>query len=891
MNTSIKKEKIYLDQIQKLLGHTIFGISATLINSLILSLILWNVVPRMSVVIWFILLVSVSLVRFFLQKGYSNVTPTLENAKKWKNLFLLTLAFSGMVWGSAAIFLFPSDSIGHQVFIAFVLGGMVAGSVGAFSVVVTAFYAYSIPALLPIVIVFFNVNDEIHIAMGFMLFLFWLIMLLTAKSLHKTVVTSLSLKHENIDLVSGLQAEIEERRKIEKELLRQHEEIEGIVEARTRELKDINQKLIDEIEVRKNTENAFRASEERYRLLANNVTDVIWTRDLNLNLTYISPSILNQQGYSVEEVKDRTLEEGLTPDSLNLVRKVFEEELEIERNQKADSSRSRTIEVEVKCKDGSTKWTEATMSFLRDQDGTSIGIIGVTRDISERKQAEEALRDSEEKYKNLVENIKEVIYTLDENGVITYISPAVNTILDYDSSEIIGRPFSEFVYSEDLPYQKECFERVLSDPIGQEECRLLSKSGEVCWVQISNMPILEENQTVGLQGVLSDITESKHLQFQLQQARKMESFGTLAGGIAHDFNNILGIIIGNTELAMDDVPKWNPAYLSLEEILEASLRASDVVRQLLSFTRRTNMEKKPINIGQTIQESLKLLRSSIPTSIEIRQNIPKDIDTILANPTQINQIIINLSTNAHHAMPKGGMLEIGLKNVDLDEDNAAQYPDISPGRYVNLRVSDTGHGISAKIMDRIFDPYFTTKEMGKGTGMGLSVVHGIVKSHDGAISVKSEHGQGTTFSILFPVVETQAAIETETDEELPTGNERILFVDDEKSILSAGRNRLERLGYKVEIRLDPVEALGLFSANPDQFDLVITDMTMPKMTGDHLVQEILKIRQDMPIILSTGFNEKIDEEKAMQIGIRQYIEKPFNRRILAKAVREVLDER
>jgi len=688
-----------------------------------------------------------------------------------------------------------------------------------------------------------------------------------------------------------LQAEIEERRKIEKELLRKHGEIEGIVEARTRELKDINKKLIDEIEVRKNTENAFRASEERYRLLANNVTDVIWTRDLNLNLTYVSPSILNQQGYTVEELKNRNLEEGLAPDSLKLVRKVFEEELENEKGKKADLSRSRTIEIEVKCKDGSTKWTEAKMSFLRDQDGTSIGIIGVTRDISERKKAEEALRDSEEKYKNLVENIKEVIYTLDKNGLITYISPAVKTILGYDSSEIIGKSFVEFIYSEDLPNQKEHFEWALSGPIGQEEYRLLSKSGEIRWVQISNMPILKENQTVGLQGVLSDITESKRLQFQLQQARKMESFGTLAGGIAHDFNNILGIIIGNTELAMDDVPKWNPVYLNLEEIIDASLRARDVVRQLLSFARRTNIEKKPINIDQILKESLKLLRSSIPTSIEIRQNIPKDIDTILANPTQINQVLINLSTNAHHAMPKGGVLEIGLKNVDLDEDKAAQYPDLNPGRYVNLKVSDTGHGIPAKVMDRIFDPYFTTKEMGKGTGLGLSVVHGIVKSHDGAISVKSEHGQGTTFSIFFPVVETLAAIEIETDEELPTGNERILFVDDEKSILAAGQNRLERLGYKVEIRINPVEALELFSANSDQFDLVITDMTMPKMTGDRLVQEILRIRPDMPIILSTGFNEKIDKEKAKQIGIRQYIEKPINRRILAKVVRDVLDKR
>jgi PAS domain S-box-containing protein len=891
MYTAVKKEKIYLDQIQKLSGHTIFGISATLINSLILSLILWNVAPRMHVVIWFILLVLISLVRLFLQKSYSKVTTTLENAKKWENLFILTLAFSGIVWGSAAIFLFPSGSIGHQVFIAFVLGGMVAGSVGVFSVVISAFFAYSIPALLPMVIVFFNLNDEIHIAMSFMIFLFWLIMLLTAKSLNKTLVTSLSLKHENIELVSELQAEIVERRKIEKELLRKNEEIEGIVEERTSELKDTNKKLIKEIEIRTKAENAFRASEERYRLLADNVTDVIWTRDLNLNLTYISPSILNQQGYSVEEAKNRTLEESWTSDSFKLVRKVFEEEMEIEKSKKADLSRSRTIEVEVNCKDGSTKWTEAKMSFLRNQDSVPVGIIGVTRDITERRRAEQALRKSEEKYKNLVENIKEVIYTIDDSGIVTYISPAIKTILDYDSSEIIGRSFTEFIYSEDLLRQKERFERVLSGPIGPDEYRLLSKSGEIRWVQTSSMPILEKNQTVGLQGVLSDITESKRLQSQLQQARKMESFGTLAGGIAHDFNNFLGIIIGNTELAMDDVPKWNPAYLNLEEILESSLRARDVVRQLLSFARRTQLEKKPVNIGKIMQESLKLLRSSIPTSIEIRQIIPKDIDTILANSTQLNQILINLSTNAHHAMPNGGILEVSLENVELDKNSAAQHPDLNPGRYVNLKVSDTGHGISSMEIDRIFDPYFTTKQVGKGTGMGLSVVHGLIRGHEGAISVKSKYGQGTTFSILFPVIEKQTAIETEPIKELPTGNEKILLVDDEKSILFTGRNLLERLGYQVETRQNPIEALDLFRVDPNQFDLMITDMTMPNMTGDKLVQEILKIRPDMPIILNTGFNEKIDEEKAKQIGIRQYIEKPFNRRILANVVREVLDER
>jgi nitrogen-specific signal transduction histidine kinase/CheY-like chemotaxis protein len=401
---------------------------------------------------------------------------------------------------------------------------------------------------------------------------------------------------------------------------------------------------------------------------------------------------------------------------------------------------------------------------------------------------------------------------------------------------------------------------------------------------------MEEDQTVGLRGVLSDITEAKRLQLQLQQVRKMESFGTLAGGIAHDFNNILGMIIGNAELAMDEIPKQNPAHLNLEEILEAGFRARDVVHQLLSFARKTKLEKKPVNIALIVKKSLKMLRSSIPASIEVRQNIAEDIDTILANPTQINQILINLSTNAHHAMPHGGILEISLENVTLGENSAARYPDLTPGRYVNLKVSDTGHGISTTEMDRIFDPYFTTKEVGKGTGMGLAVVHGIVKSHEGAISVESEYGKGTLFSIFFPVIEKKAVPETEPVEELPTGSERILWIDDEEAILFAGRHRLERLGYRVETLQDPVKALELFRSDPNRFDLLITDMTMPKMTGDLLAQEILKIRPGMPIILSTGFNEKIDEKKARALGVRQYIEKPLNKRILAQVVRRTLDE-
>ena len=396
--------------------------------------------------------------------------------------------------------------------------------------------------------------------------------------------------------------------------------------------------------------------------------------------------------------------------------------------------------------------------------------------------------------------------------------------------------------------------------------------------------------------VFTDITDRKlaeeereRLEEQLRQSHKMEAIGTLAGGIAHDFNNMLGIILGNTQLAIDDVPEWNSARLNLEEIEIASLRAKDVVRQLLSFARKTDQRRKPVKINPIVTDVLKLIRSSIPTSIVIRSNIPKESQIIFADPTQINQVMLNLCTNADQAMEEdGGILEISLDSMTLDESTAQSYK-LSPGRYVKLTVNDTGHGIDPKFKDRIFDPYFTTRDFGKGSGMGLAMVHGIVINHDGAITVESEIGKGTTFNIFFPIVSREPVPEITINEDLPTGKERILFVDDEESIVKMGRQRLERLGYKVASTTSPIEALDLFRSKPDQFDLVITDLTMPKMTGDKLVKEILNIRPEMPIIICTGFSKKMDGEKAREIGASGYLEKPHEKSDLARMVRQVLD--
>jgi PAS domain S-box-containing protein len=500
----------------------------------------------------------------------------------------------------------------------------------------------------------------------------------------------------------------------------------------------------------------------------------------------------------------------------------------------------------------------------------------------------EALKTSEYRFRTLFENTPIGIGVTSFNGEAIECNDAMLQLVGSAKSEIKRINFKDIYYS---PNEGEMLIKEVQKKgaIHNVETKMKRNDGAIYHARLNISQIELDDKNV-LLIIAEDITSQKNLEIQLQQAHKMESIGTLAGGIAHDFNNILGIIVGNTELAIDDVSEWNPARQNMEEIRTASFRARDVVRQLLSFARQTKLEKKPTNIIPIVKESLKLLRSSIPTSTEIRQNIPTDIDTILADPTQINQVLINLCTNADHAMPDGGIIKVILKNVELGENATAQYHNLNPGRYVNLIVSDTGHGIPKEEIDRIFDPYFTTKEVGKGTGMGLAVVHGIVKGHNGLITVESELEKGTTFSMFFPVVEKEAVVETESDEDLPAGNERILFVDDEESIAKLGHRRLERLGYKLESTTSPIKALALFRSQPDQFDLIITDLTMPKMTGDKLVKEILNIRSDIPIILCTGFSEKIDEKKAKEIGAADYIEKPLDKRDFAFKVRKVLDE-
>jgi len=514
----------------------------------------------------------------------------------------------------------------------------------------------------------------------------------------------------------------------------------------------------------------------------------------------------------------------------------------------------------------------------------------LTEDIEKRMEAEEALRISEERFRSLVENSSDWIWEFDENEIFTYASPRVKELLGYEPDEVVGRSAFDFIPEDGR-------EEVAREFIFFKEARkpfanLLNvnqhKDGHRVTIESSGVPIIDrEGKFHGYRGIDRDISERRELETKLRQAYKMEAIGTLAGGIAHDFNNILSAILGYTGLARLEIGKSDPAQQSLQEVLNAGLRAKELVKHILAFSRQTEQQKLPVYIGPLFKEALKLLRASIPSTIDIKQDISKEFWAILADPTQIHQVIMNLCTNAAQAMePDGGVLRVCLRNVD---NRSTERADLFPGRYVQLSVSDTGMGIDPELQKRIFDPYFTTKDVGKGTGMGLAVVHGIVKSHGGLIEVESQPGQGTTFHVYFPQVEKVQCEECAPAVEIATGRERILLVDDEPALAEVGKRILEQYGYTVTAKDSSLDAYEAFRADPDNFDLIITDLTMPHLTGLELTRELRGIRPRIPVILCSGNSQKAEEGLLAEAGIAACIMKPLVAGELSLLVRKILD--
>jgi PAS domain S-box-containing protein len=538
-------------------------------------------------------------------------------------------------------------------------------------------------------------------------------------------------------------------------------------------------------------------------------------------------------------------------------------------------------------------WVEDTSSMLK--------IVGhVFTDALENKKTRQALQESEERLRTVFETFPDPVTIIEAgDGRCIDVNSAFTRVMGWSVAEMIGKTEAELdIWEDPAEYQK------LVDGIAQKgkvdnlEARFRLKDGRTITALMSAV-LIRLNDRAHILTITRDISELKaaqqereQLKTQLIQAQKMEAIGTLAGGIAHDFNNILGAIIGYAEMALYDTRQDSMEHYNIDQVLKAGHRAKDLVKQILAFSRKSEQNKQIISLTPIIKEALNLLRASLPTTIEIEQHIESNLDAIYADPTQIHQVMMNLCTNAGHAMADtGGRLSVSLQNVDLNAKAAALYPDLSVGPYVKLSISDTGHGMDAGTVNRIFDPYFTTKSQDKGTGMGLAVVHGIVKGHGGTIQVDSTPGMGSRFDIFFPIMEKQKVSETEELKSLPIGSECILLVDDENSLIDLGKNMLIRLGYQVETRTRPIEALEAFREDPPKFDLVISDMTMPNMTGDILAAELRQIRPDIPIIICTGYSERINEKRSEELGLQGLIMKPFTIRRLAKTVREVLDQK
>jgi PAS domain S-box-containing protein len=641
------------------------------------------------------------------------------------------------------------------------------------------------------------------------------------------------------------------------------------------------------------SEAALRESEKKYRTILDNIEDGYFEVDLKGNFTFFNDALCRLIGYSATAMAGMNNREYMDDENAKKVFQTFNRVYETGKPTKG-------FDWEITKVDGSKSQVDASVSLIEDPEGNPIGFRGIARDVTKHKQSERALRESEAKYRQLVNHAPAGIYEVDFlEGKFVSVNDLICEYTGYTRQELLTMSAFE-IMTEDS--QKKFLERLDKILKGQKvpssiEFKIRAKSGrELCVLINSKIIYGADGKPKGATAVVHDLTEQKqaeeekkNLEYQLQQAQKMEAIGTLAGGIAHDFNNILSVIIGYTELILMNGDVNEEVRQNLKEIFSASKHARDMVKQILAFSRQNKQERKPIQVAHIVKEAIKMLRASLPATISIQQHIEKDTGVIEADPTQIHQVLMNLCTNAAHAIhEKDGVLEIHLGNVELDQKAAADIPGLKTGSYLKLSVKDSGEGIDPKIQQQIFNPYFTTKEKGKGTGLGLAVVQGIVKSNNGAVTVESELGKGATFHVYLPTIKRKLTADEEIATPLPMGCEHILLVDDEQPLVEIGKQMLERLGYSVDMRTSSIEALELFRANPDRFDLVITDIVMPNMNGDRLAQKIIDIRNDIPVVLCTGYSEKFTRRNASEMGIQSFLMKPLVMRDLADTVRQAL---
>jgi PAS domain S-box-containing protein len=651
-----------------------------------------------------------------------------------------------------------------------------------------------------------------------------------------------------------------------------------------------NSQLLEKVNALKAENAALKNAELRYRKLVEQSRDGIVILTDDCKVYDANQKFADMIGYTLEETShlcvwdwDKTLPRE---DVLGLASDV--------------DDKGHHFETVHTRKDG-TKYTVELSNSGTFVDGKKL-IFCICRDVSDRKQNEARLHESEELLSTFIDNFKGIAYQVSAEELDVFkprlFRGAIEEITGYRTEDFAAINWNSIIHPDDIIQVKQKRKMCMDFPDSESdmEYRFITRNGNIFWVK-ENARVVKIGNEQLLHGTIFNITQQKKaeeeklkLEERVRHSQKLEAIGTLAGGVAHDFNNILCIIMGYTDLVLKNMTSEDKSYCHLSHIQKASKRARDIIQQLLTFSRKVEIRKQPIDVGPVISETLTFLRSTLPSNINIRLNLDITDEMILADPTQIHQVIMNLCVNAAQAVQnQEGTIEVTVTSRNADLKKIEVCRDLPEGRYIKIDITDNGPGIPPEIADRIFDPYFTTRGNLDGSGMGLAVVHGIVKNHDGCISMSSKPKQGTTFTIFLPIVNYRPEKPVNSKETCPTGTESILFIDDEEDITVIGKMMLEERGFRVKTEINPLNALNTFKNNPQGYDCVFTDMTMPRMTGDTLFKEIRKIRSDIPVILCTGHSDYINDEEALAAGLSAFTHKPINGNELVNLIRSVID--
>ncbi len=758
---------IHADQVKQLFDNARLGMVATLINAAALAFVLRGTVPQRTLIVWLACLYLITLIRFVQVNRYRLNPPSADKARRWGVWFIIGTAFTGAAWGSAGIFLFPEVSLAHQVFLAFVLGGMVAGAVGTFSIITTAFPAFSIPALAPLIIRFFISGDEIHVAMGGMTLLFAVLFHVVALRIHDVSVLSLTLRHENSSLVSFLAAAKERA-------------------------EQLNEELRSEIGERE------KAEEELH----------------------------GHRGRLEELVKERTAE-------LSLANARLQEEM------------------------------------------------------TGRSAAEDLRRQSEAYFRSLIENTLDLITVLDSSGNILFESPSIEKILGYRRDELVGMNVFEWVHPDDLHVAQAALTRITLTPGTSEsvEIRIRHRNGTYRLFESSGKSIVDDSMAVRIMVTSRDIAHRKRMEEDILKVEKLNSLGVLAGGIAHDFNNLMTGITANIGLAKRRAKQDRELSAMLEKAEQAAVRAHDLTKQLLTFSRGGEPVKKTISISELVEEAagFALLGSKTGRAF----SISADLKPVEADAGQLRQVIHNIVINADQSMPRGGVIRIACENATVQ---AHEVPLLEAGEYARISIADQGVGIPQEQLGKIFDPYFTTRE--KGSGLGLAAAHSIIAKHGGTIIASSEPGVGTTISVYLPVSPKEAAAPVSTGGELVFGKGRVLIMDDEEIIRDAAGRVLQAAGYEVESAEEGNAAIELYCKAREAgrpFDLVIMDLTVPGgVGGKDAIRKLHEIDPGAKAIVSSGYSQDPILANYLDYGFLGVITKPYRIREMSEIVSRVI---